>query len=76
MTKNQLVKDPYNYCLRLIESLSRDEKKNLIEKIHFSIIRVHERRARAIKRQGKDIWSEWTPKEVAVYMKDTGNYFD
>jgi hypothetical protein len=60
----------------MIEHLSRDEKKALIEKLHVSIIRMQERRIRKLKREGKNIRAVLTPMEISQYRKDTGNYFE
>jgi hypothetical protein len=65
-------KKPVNYYFTLIRRhLSRDEKKELMEKIDMSILWEYQRRIRLLKKQGKVPEKEFTPEEEAVYLRDT-----
>lgn len=69
--KRQQTKKPVNYCLWLIERMSRDEKKELMGRIEMSILYAHDRRVRVLRKQGLNPADVFTPEEEAVYLIDT-----
>lgn len=75
MKKITSMKKPVNYCFRIVKRLSRDEKKELINKIQNSIVERQEWKAMELEKNGKDIWTGFTPDELEAYLRDTGNYY-
>ena len=67
-----MLKKPVNYYFTLIRrNLSREEKRDLMDRISMSIFWEHERRIRTLRKAGKIPEREFTPEEEAAYLKDT-----
>ncbi len=76
MKNDQTEKNPFNYCLELVETLSRDEKKELIGQVEISIIRAHERRRKEVSEQGMEPAEAFTPEELSAYVNDMHHWPD